>query len=219
MIMRDFFKEELEALERKTGLKQYEKILAQDKWEVELKELLDELCRVCNQFDYIPNEDKAKIIRQNIITDQEFIGFNSRIIYKWLSGSKAIYFKEQAHQKQPEEYKSNPERNLLSLLQIIGGQKELDEVLLKNLTPEQLKELENTRALSGGFMMADNFGDKMKQQRAKREFQDLLNRLSSEFYKNRETYEVKTYEDDKGFYVLAENEIDAEEIYKMAKKD
>jgi hypothetical protein len=105
MIMRDFFKDELKALERKTGLKQYEKILAAEKWEIELKELLDELCRVCNQFDYIPNEDKAKIIRQNILTDQEFIGFNARIIYKWLLSARSVYFKELAHQEQQEEQK------------------------------------------------------------------------------------------------------------------
>jgi hypothetical protein len=103
MIMRDFFKDELKALERKTGLKQYEKILAAEKWEIELKELLDELCRVCNQFDYIPNEDKAKIIRQNILTDQEFIGFNARIIYKWLLSARSVYFKELAHQEPAEE--------------------------------------------------------------------------------------------------------------------
>ena len=100
--MRDFFKDELKSLERKTGLKQYEKILAQEKWETELKELLDELCRVCNQFDYIPNEDKAKIIRQNIITE-EFIGFNSRIIYKWLLAARSVYFKELAHQEPEQE--------------------------------------------------------------------------------------------------------------------
>src|SRR5687768_8008154 len=116
MTMRDFFKDELISLERKTGLKQYDRILERDSWEKDKDDLLDELCGVCNKFDYIPNEDKAKIIRQNIITDQEFIGFNARVIYKWLSGVKAIYFKEQAHQQTetpPEDYKilEGPERD------------------------------------------------------------------------------------------------------------
>jgi hypothetical protein len=97
MTMRDFFKQELKSLSRNTGLKQYEKILELEGWEKETSELLDALCKVCNQFDYIPNEDKAKIIKQNIITDQEFTGFNARIIYKWLSQAKSVYFKEAAH--------------------------------------------------------------------------------------------------------------------------
>jgi hypothetical protein len=97
IVMREFFKDELKALERNTGLKQYDKILDKDDWEKELSELLNALTRVCNQFNFIPNEDKAKIIKKNIISDTDFQGFNARIVYKWLSQAQSVYFKEAAH--------------------------------------------------------------------------------------------------------------------------
>jgi hypothetical protein len=105
--MREFFKQELGYLEKKTGLRQYDRIMEKESWKEDLNDLLDILCRVCEQFSFIPDKDKQELIKQNIITDQEFTGFNAKIIYKWLSQAKHIYFKEQAHidSKAPTGYK------------------------------------------------------------------------------------------------------------------
>lgn len=113
--MKEFFKQELNSLELKTGLKQYERLLERSSWEDDLNELIEILCRVCDQFPYIPDSDKQYIIRQNVISDGEFIGFNARIIYKWLNNAKGTYFKELAHTEpeQNENYKilTGPQRD------------------------------------------------------------------------------------------------------------
>lgn len=107
MTMRDFFKQAFENLDRLTGLKQYDKLLASEEFERDFAEILNALCRVCNQFDEIPNEDKQRIITRNMISDMEFNGFNARVVYKWLAHERNKYIKELAHQEQapPENYK------------------------------------------------------------------------------------------------------------------
>lgn len=95
--MREFFRSELKSLELKTGYKQYERLLERENWKQDLDELLDILVRVCDQFPYIPDQDKETIIRNNVVSDGEFTGYNGRIIFKWLSQAKNKYFKELAH--------------------------------------------------------------------------------------------------------------------------
>jgi hypothetical protein len=105
--MRQFFKNEFKTLEIKTGLKQYDKIMERDDHEEIMNALLDEMVRVCGLYSFIPDNDKENIIKQNILTDPEFTGFNGKIIYKWLAAAKHLYFKEQAHidSKAPAGYK------------------------------------------------------------------------------------------------------------------
>ncbi|HTH58279.1 MAG TPA: hypothetical protein VL728_19670 [Cyclobacteriaceae bacterium] len=100
--MRSFFLEKLKELKRVFQLRQYEEIasiqpasLAQD----ELDKLLMALIRVCNSFGYIPDSEKQKVIEKMMVSDSDFIGFNARIIYKWLNSVSHIYWKEQAHQE------------------------------------------------------------------------------------------------------------------------
>jgi len=101
--MRDFFKQELKTLELKTGLRQYERLLERASWEDDLNNLVDMLAKVCDNFPYIPEESKKEIIQNNIISEQDLTGLNPRIIFKWLSQAKGIYFKEAAHKEsQPE---------------------------------------------------------------------------------------------------------------------
>lgn len=92
--MRDYFKNLLQNLDKLTGMKQYEKLCQSEKPKEEIKTLLDILCRVSDQFPYIPDEDKKRIINDAVIADQEFIGLNAKIIYKWLAQKKEFYFNE-----------------------------------------------------------------------------------------------------------------------------
>lgn len=95
--MREFFRQELKSLELKTGYKQYERLLEREKWEEDLNQLLDAMCRVCDLFPYIPEEDKKAFIQEAVLTDQDFTGYNARTIYKWLNAKRARYFVEEAH--------------------------------------------------------------------------------------------------------------------------
>ncbi len=97
--MREYFEQLLNSLESLTGLKQLERISQKRDAGLELNNLLDVLCRVCSLFPYIPDDAKKNIISDSVITDQDFIGLNAKIIYKWLNLRKDIYFKEVAHQE------------------------------------------------------------------------------------------------------------------------
>jgi hypothetical protein len=100
--MRNYFKNLLQNLDKLSGLKQYEKLCQSQNPKEEITTLLDILCRVCEQFPYIPDLDKQKIINDAVVTDGEFIGLNARIVYKWLNLKKDQYFTELAHQDTPE---------------------------------------------------------------------------------------------------------------------
>lgn len=100
--MREFFYNLLQNLDKLTGMKQYEKLMQMDNYKQEINSLLDILCRVTDQFTYIPEEDKKRIIQDAVIADQEFIGLNAKIVSKWLNQKKDIFFKELAHQEGPE---------------------------------------------------------------------------------------------------------------------
>lgn len=103
--MREYFEQLLNSLETLTGMKQLERISQKQNAGEELNKLLDVLCRVSDLFPYIPEEAKKNIISDSVITDQDFIGLNAKIIYKWLNLRKEVYFKEVAHietENQPE---------------------------------------------------------------------------------------------------------------------
>jgi len=100
--MRDYFQQLLNNLETLTGMKQLERISQKANADNELNTLLDVLCKVSDLFPYIPDDAKKNIISDSVITDQEFIGLNAKIIYKWLNLRKDIYFKEIAHKNSVE---------------------------------------------------------------------------------------------------------------------
>lgn len=97
--MRDFFKSELETLKAKTGLNQYETFSNMPDAAHQIKILLDSMILVCQEFHFIPDEDKKRIIREMITRDQEFTGLNSRVIWRWLNAKKDQYYKELAHRE------------------------------------------------------------------------------------------------------------------------
>jgi hypothetical protein len=105
--MREFFLETLQNLDKTSGLKQYEKIMAGPTPKLEINALLDVLCRVSDQFSVIPQDAQKRIISQCVVTDGEFIGLNAKIVYKWLAAHRDKYFKEVHHlpDKQDENWK------------------------------------------------------------------------------------------------------------------
>jgi hypothetical protein len=58
---------------------------------------------------------------------------------------------------------------------------------------------------------------KMERQNKRNEFQTKLTKTSSEFYEKEPSFsDLKMFEDERGFYVMARNESDAVQIYKIA---
>lgn len=78
--MREFFEKQLSLLHLETGLQQLSKLS-----DLEYTDLLDILCAECAKFPLIPDQVKQESIQEFMKTDPEFIGFNRRIIWKWLN--------------------------------------------------------------------------------------------------------------------------------------
>lgn len=98
------------------GLRQLEKIYEEFPNEQdhkrEINSLLDELCKVCGKFSYIPEMDMQNIIRDNILSDTSFYGLNAKKIYEWFDKVKgpyhARYMDEQSKKEQPEVVNAEP---------------------------------------------------------------------------------------------------------------
>lgn len=105
--MREFFLNLLNKLDKLTGFRQMDKLMAMPDAKQEINELLDILCGTCRQFNYIPEDDQKKIITENVITDADFQGLNAKILYKWFHANKGKFLKELAHEetKPVEGYK------------------------------------------------------------------------------------------------------------------
>jgi hypothetical protein len=89
--MRDYFLSLLQNLDKLTGMKQYEKLCQLRDYKTEINTLLDILCRVCEHFQFIPDEAKKQIINDAVISDPEFIGLNAKFIAKSLNARKEFY--------------------------------------------------------------------------------------------------------------------------------
>ncbi len=89
--MKDFLKSELKTLKAKTGLNQYETFSAMPDAVKQIGILLDSMVIVCNMFPMIPDDMKKAIILEQMLCDEAFIGFNSKILYKWFNAKKNVY--------------------------------------------------------------------------------------------------------------------------------
>lgn len=86
--MKEFFFNLLKQLDKLTGIRQYDKLQATSDPAKEVSELIEILCRVCNQFPFIPDKSKQDIIAAAVVADQEFIGLNAKIVFKWLQAQR-----------------------------------------------------------------------------------------------------------------------------------
>ncbi len=214
--MKDFFIECLKDLKDLTGINQLHWIMQECKDQQEFDKKKDNIIKsmvlVSEQFNYIPEEDQKRIIRDQMIKDQDYDSLNSRVVWKWLNLYKEHFA---SINNAPEEIP----RVILTEEQ----NKKIDELL--NQYKEQLKgdfrpdyskvdsEIEKIQkedkarnekpvSLTIGYkpqMSEDQFNRKMKaisdRGLNKVDFNDLL------------SYEIE------GKTILARNESEAQEMY------
>ncbi len=86
--MKDFFRECLEQLEDRTGLRQLFFLKSQCETQGDFDKrknvLLESMVVVSKRFNYIPDEAQKKYISRMIVEDQQYDSLNSRTIWKWL---------------------------------------------------------------------------------------------------------------------------------------
>jgi hypothetical protein len=164
--MREFFKQELKTLYAKYQLNQFEKLCSmtdergQSIGKEMVKALLDELEKVCRKFPYIPDEAKKELILDFMASDQDFIGLNAKMLYKWFDLKKAYYWAqatpEQREELTPEEIERRkplpPEKaevyvkQWMEAVELIGGPKTSPQPAVerfgfsRSILPDYIKE-------------------------------------------------------------------------------
>jgi len=90
--MRDFFIQCLKDLESLTGLRQLF-FLQSDLEDGERKKnvLIAGMILACKDYPFIPEEAQKKIIRDQMVKDQNYEALNSRTIHKWLTAAANAY--------------------------------------------------------------------------------------------------------------------------------
>lgn len=91
--MNEFFLNCLREIKVLRGVNQYEDLLSKgDKGKEECRKLINALVTTCNQFNYIPDDAKQRVIRQRILDDPEFYNLNASKVWHWLNGISNKYY-------------------------------------------------------------------------------------------------------------------------------
>lgn len=99
-----FITHSLFELEPLTGIRQLYFLSQDPEGEKKIDVLVRGILHTCDQFPYIPDEAKKKIIRERMIEDQDFDAFNSRTVYKWLNSAKEVYWAKKAEERTETTY-------------------------------------------------------------------------------------------------------------------
>lgn len=89
--MRDFFKQCLEDLEALTGNRQMYFFATDPDGTRKLKVCLDGMVLAAKDYPYIPEDAQKKIIREQMVKDQNYEALNSRTVHKWLTAAANAY--------------------------------------------------------------------------------------------------------------------------------
>lgn len=128
--MRDFVKECLNDLEPLTGIRQLYFLQSDPDGERKIRVLIDGIILALQDYPYIPEEAKKKIIREQMVKDQNYDALNSRVVNKWMTTFGSTYFtnwqKEQPiqyHEPAPPEIADKYIEEFKANLVKIGGPK------------------------------------------------------------------------------------------------
>jgi len=106
--MKEFIKQCLEDLEPLTGIRQLY-FMQQDADGIrKIKVLIDGIILALEDYPYIPEEAKKKIIRDQMVKDQNYDALNSRVINKWMATFGSTYFNNWQKEQTQENHKPAP---------------------------------------------------------------------------------------------------------------
>ena len=90
--MNEFLRQCFRDLEAITGIRQLYYFETDPDGERKLDVCIKGILLTCKQFPYIPEEAQQKIIREQMVKDQEFDALNSRTVWKWFDKAKDIWW-------------------------------------------------------------------------------------------------------------------------------
>ncbi len=229
MGMYEFFYEEFQTLRARTGIRQWEMLndLPKEQAAKEIHTIIDFMCQECNKppFDIVRPEVKQRVIARAVVEDQDFIGLNAKFVRKalnawWVTnGDRVIEAINQKEAKVYERVELTPDQKakidvmantyVARLLQGDGPKPipKLEPDEIKKEGKEWKSELER-KAVSVEYRPPSDEDFQT---------QDRIRKAGSELYKGRLDLHLKLFKVDR-FQIFAESQVDAEQIYNIAKQ-
>jgi hypothetical protein len=90
--MNEFLKQCFRDLEAITGIRQLYFFEVDPDGERKLDVCIKGILKTCEQFPYIPEQAQQKIIREQMVKDQDYDALNSRTVWKWLNQNKDLWW-------------------------------------------------------------------------------------------------------------------------------
>jgi len=137
MIMREFLYNTLRDLDKLAGLKQFQKLTEMEDGNIQIRDLLDKIIFIADQFKNIPEQAKQDIIYAGVVTDPNFIGLNAKVVWKWLNAEAHKYVKKV--EEEPKDWKPVERGSPEYLEHLANWEKSLGQ-LVENFKPNDLKE-------------------------------------------------------------------------------
>lgn len=161
--MKDFYLQCLEELESLTGIRQLFFLQSDPDGKKKIEVCIAGMVETSKRFPYIPDDEQQKIIREAMVTDQDYEALNSRIIYKWLNLHKDTYWgksqkaqiTEQELTPAPKEVADKYAEQWKEALQKIGN----PEMKEKSIKDPIIQELSNRYPSTAGTRQRFIVGD------------------------------------------------------------
>jgi len=213
-----FFHKECEDMKIRTQMLQWEKAKESEAGKQEMREIIARMVLICKQppYDAVDKKVLQRIIHIAIGDDKDFKGFSEawirRILKKWWeqNGDRVLMAKNQKDESVYAKVHMTKEQNEYVDTMLEYYRRSLLAQANEPVNTKDFKEPVRTNGIS-----SNGYFDERKQfAKAKRELQQRIDRASSEYYeKHGRQGQIEKWDDDYGFYVLAETEEQAMEIY------
>jgi hypothetical protein len=221
--MKAFFKQELETLQAKTGIRQLETLMQKEDWKKEANLLIDLMITECNKppFNLVTVTVKERVISRAIVEDQEFTGLNAKFVRRalnawWNINGDRVLMARNEMQRDAQPVVLTPEDNDKVNVLLESYRRRL----LSGDGPKMVPKIESQVAEKEGAEWQSEIEKKAHKyvplvSREEQFIRQKIRRAGSEFYKNRQSFNLKEFivED---VPIMAESEEDALEIYRIA---
>ncbi len=134
--MRTFLFNTLRDLDKLAGLKQFHQLAELEDSQVQIKDLLDKIMFIVDQFKNIPDKAKQDIIYAGVVTDPQFYGLNAKVVYKWLVAEAHKYRPKSVEEPATEDSKPLERGSEQYLKRLEEWEKSL-QPLIENISEEQ----------------------------------------------------------------------------------
>lgn len=154
--MKEFFKNQLETLHARTGIRQLENLMQNENWKKEVEVLIDFMIEECNRppFDKVKPEVRQRVIERAIVEDKDFIGLNAKFVRRALNawwevnGDRVLMALNEKEASVYDKVQLTPEQNEFvdTMLESYKRRLQAEAAALKPVPKMERKEFERVGA-------------------------------------------------------------------------